>query len=227
MSQLTKIVLRLVPEHWRDDVARDLHEEHPDAGAAWVLLRVFEIGARLRLMQIGDSIRDRPHPKRSPPMSDVISDLKFAVRSSVRQPAYALAVVATLAVGIGANTAIYSVFNWILFRPLPAVADPERLVTVLYQSPKSDGRFFMPYLDHAELRDRVTSLSGLAGSLPLTLHVARTPAEDGVRLEAEVVTADYFGVLGAEPALGRSFLATEERTVESTPPVVISHQLWK
>ncbi len=228
MDPLETAALRLVPERWREDVARDLAEERtPGSGRTWLLVRAVEIGTRLRLMQAMDAIRDLPRQRWRFPMTDVISDLRFAVRSAVRQPAYAVAVIATLAVGIGANTAIYSVFNWILFRPLPGVAAPDRLVTVRYQSPKSDGRFFMPYLDHAELRDRVTSLSGLAGSLPLTVHVARTPAEDGARFEAEVVTADYFDVLGVQPARGRSFLPGEEHTVESTPPIVIADRLWK
>ena len=228
MRPIERLVLRLVPEAWRGDVARDLDEERPaTAGAAWFTIRAVEIGARLRIAQAFARVARFPRFTWRSPVKDLTSDLLSAVRSALRQPAYALAIIATLAVGIGANTAIYSVFNWILFRPLPGVARPAELVTVRFQSPKSDGRFFVPYLDYAELRDGVTSFAGLAGSMPLTVHTAHTATADGARLESEVVTANYFEVLAVTPARGRGFLPAEERTFEGTPPVVISDAAWK
>ena len=159
-------------------------------------------------------------------MRDVLHDLRFAVRSPFRQPGYALAVIATLAIGIGANTAIFSVFNWILFRPLPGVTRPSDLFTIQFQTPKFSGTYFVPYVDYVHLRDHVDAFDGLAVSVPLTVHLAPMAEDDGLRLEAEIVSPNYFGVLGANPPLGRGFRSEEERAIDGVPPAVISHSLW-
>jgi hypothetical protein len=160
-------------------------------------------------------------------MRDFGRDITGAVRGIVRRPGYALAIIATLAVGIGANTAIFSVFNWILFRPLPAVARPSELVTIRFQTGKGSGSYFMPYLDYVELRDKVGAFAGTAASLPLDANLATAPGEDGIPGEIELVTSNYLAVLGVVPAPGRDFLASEEHTVAGEPPVIISHQLWQ
>jgi predicted permease len=228
LDAIERAALRMVPRPWRDAVARDLAEER--AAAAWRARQAIRIGLRLRAARTADIVVNRErrvlHARKSPIVRDVTRDLRHAIRGAVRQPWYSLAVVATLAIGIGANTAIFSVFNWIMFRPLPGVSEPDRLVTVRYQTPNFRGRYFVPYLDHADLRDRVTAFEGLAGSLPLTVHFADRAADDGVRIEAEIVTTNYFTVLGATPPLGRGFLPAEERTLQSAPPVVLSHSLW-
>ena len=231
MNLLERVALRCVPADWRDAVARDLDEERPAyASSPWMAARAIGIGTRLRLARssdtfIQDGFPSGPSPRRFP-MHDFGRDVRLAIRSAVRQPGYALAISATLAIGIGANTAIFSVFNWIMFRPLPGVTEPDQLFTVRYQTPKSPGRFFMPYLDYADLRDGVTSFEGLAGSLPLTVHLGERAGDEGIRVSAEVVTTNYFTVLGAVPPLGRGFTAAEERTLDGTPPVVISDALW-
>ena len=231
MNLIERTALRAVPRDWRDDVARDLQEERTaGAGTLWMTARVLGIGMRLRLARSSDSLTSGGSPSgratRRFPMHDFGRDIRLAIRSTLRQPGYALAIVATLAIGIGANTAIFSVFNWIMFRPLPGVAQPDRLVTVKYQTPQSSGRYFVPYLDYAALRDGVKAFD-LASSLPLSVHLANRAAEDGIRVEAEVVTTNYFAVLGATPPRGRGFLPVEERTLEGVPPAVISDSLWR
>jgi predicted permease len=228
---LQRTALRSVPRDWRDDVARDLQEERTaGAGALRMAARALGIGMRLRLARSTDSLASGGSPSgRAPrrfPMHDFGRDIRLAIRSALRQPGYAFAIVATLAIGIGANTAIFSVFNWIMFRPVPGVAEPARLFTVRYQSPKSTIQFFLPYVDYAYLRDRVTSFEGLAASLPLTVYLGDRAGDEGIRVDGEIVTVNYFDVLGAEPALGRGFTADEEHTLDGIPPVVISHELW-
>ena len=154
-------------------------------------------------------------------------DIRLAVRGMLRRPGYALAIIATLAVGIGANTAIFSVFNWILLRPLPAVTQPGGLVTIRFQAAKGTGRYFMPYLDYAELRDKVGAFAGMASSLPIDATLATSPGEDGGPGEIELVTTNYLSVLGAAPVPGRDFMPSEELKVDGTPPAIISHQLWQ
>lgn len=158
-------------------------------------------------------------------MREFTRDLRFAIRSARRRPGYALAVVATLAIGIGANTAIYSVFNWILFRPLPGVERPSDLATVRFLHPASDGgRFYVSYHDVADLRG-IAAFSGLAASSPQSMNVVLAPGADPERIEAELVTADYFDVLGVRFRSGRRFLPVEERPGSGTPPAIISDAL--
>ena len=225
---LEKVVLCIVPRPWRDAVARDLAEERPaSAGIVWLALRAAEIGGRLRLARACDTVTTFQRPAWRSPMNDLPRDLSFALRSALRQPAYTLAVVATLAVGIGANTAIYSVFNWILFRPLPGVVTPDQLVTIRFQTATFRGMYFVPYPDYTYLREHLTSLSGLAVANPLAVHFSDQPGADGRRVDAEMVTPNYFDVMGATPIVGRGFLPADERTIESALPAVISHSLWR
>ena len=153
-------------------------------------------------------------------------DVALAVRAMFRRPGYALPVIATLAVGIGANTAIFSVFNWILFRPLPGVERPDELVTVRYQRPKSAGNFWVSYSDYADIRNGTSgSLAGLAAALPLKMDVAAGGVTS--RRDGEVVTTNYFSLLGVAPILGRDFTASEERPGAADAGAIISHQLWR
>ena len=158
-------------------------------------------------------------------MQDVGRDIRLAVRSAIRTPGYALAVIATLAIGIGANTAIFSLFNWILFRPLPGVSRTGDLVTVKYQTSKRDSDYFVSFRDYADLRDNVTtSLLGLAAAAPRKMDLST--GGDPERIDTEVVTANYLALLGVQPALGRDFLGTEDQPGSGTP-VIISHRLWR
>ena len=158
-------------------------------------------------------------------MRDFTGDLRFAIRGALRHPGYALAVIATLAIGIGATTAIFSVFNWIHFRPLPGVYRPGELVTLQYQTAKRDGNYFVAYRDYAELRDALTSsVTGLAAAAPRVVDLST--GGDTRRVDAEIVTHNYFSLLGARFALGRGFAAVEEHP-GGPASVVISERLWR
>lgn len=229
-SRLERLALKAVPPDWRDAVERDLAEEEPaGAGPLWTARQALRVGLRLRLARSAGIVTPGATRHRAwrAPMRDLHRDIRFAVRGAFRQPGHALAVIATLAIGIGANTAIFSVFNWIMFRPVPGVARPGELFTIRYQTPTSSARFFVPYLDYAALRDGVAAFDGLAGSAALTVHLAERPGDDGVRVDAEIVTTNYFTVLGASPSIGRGFLPAEEKTLDGTAPAVISHSLWR
>src|SRR5687768_12897608 len=144
IRRLESAALRMVPSDWRDAVEQDLCEERPPgAGPLWFAARAAVIGTRLRMARAAAAHRSRRRAsdlllRRRSPMQDFGRDIRLAVRSAIRRPGYALAVIATLAIGIGANTAIFSLFNWILFRPLPGVSKPGDLVTVKYQTSKRD-----------------------------------------------------------------------------------------
>lgn len=158
-------------------------------------------------------------------MQDFGRDIRLAVRTAIRRPGYALAVITTLAIGIGANTAIFSLFNWILLRPLPGVSNPGQLVTIKYQTAKRDSGYFVSYRDYADVRDNVTrSLVGVAAAGPRKMEFSADSSNE--QIDTEVVTANYFSILGAQPTLGRDFLPGEDQPGTGAP-VIISRRLWR
>jgi predicted permease len=152
-------------------------------------------------------------------MADLWQDLRFGARMIAKQPGFTLIAVLTLALGIGANTAIFSLANALLLRSLP-VPQPQELVTI----ERGDGLGEpLSYPDFAALRARNEVLSGLAAA-----HFAEVSFGNGSRsemLRGELVSSDYFNVLRVRPALGRTFAPEEERSPQAV--VVLSHGLWQ
>ena len=223
MRWLTRLALRVVPRDWRAAVADDFDHDrvrHSELGTAGHAMR---IGLRLRTARLADRCRTVPSGEFL--MRDLTRDIRFALRGLRRHPGYAAAVIATLAIGIGANTAIFSIFNWILFRPLPGVTDPQDVVTLRYQTATRDGNYFVSYRDYAELRDGLTaSFSGLAASAVRTMDLST--GTDTRRVDSEVVTHNYFSVLGVRVPLGRAFTRDEEHP-GGPASVIISRTLWR
>jgi putative ABC transport system permease protein len=151
---------------------------------------------------------------------EMFQDLRYGVRMLLKSPAFTLITVVSLAVGIGANTAIFSLANAVLFRPLP-VAQPERLVTIN----SAQGHFPVSYVTYKDFRDRNQVLSGLLcwGELPLSLILD----DQAVQASGMVVSGNYFSVLGVQPALGRFFAPEEDQTPGTHPVTVISHGMWQ
>ncbi|HEX4948275.1 MAG TPA: ABC transporter permease [Blastocatellia bacterium] len=153
---------------------------------------------------------------------EMMQDLRFGVRMLRKHKGFTLVSVLTLALGIGANTAIFSLTNALLFRSLP-VPQPEQLVTVNRGEGISLGP--LSYPDFVALRARNEVLSGLAASYSTELSFGNGSRSEVVR--GELVSSDYFDVLRLPPALGRGFLPEEERTLGAHPVVVLSHGFWQ
>jgi putative ABC transport system permease protein len=150
-------------------------------------------------------------------------DLAFAFRSLRRRPAFSAAVVLTLALGLGASMAIFSLVDAALLRPFP-FADPDRL-TFLWgvAGPEREVRG-ASYLEAKDWEARNRTLTGLSVYDNPSINL-RT--EDGAeRIESEWVSASYFSILGAAPALGRTFLPEEDAVPERDAVVVLAHSLW-
>ena len=150
-------------------------------------------------------------------------DLQYGVRLLLKNPGFALVAVMTLTLGIGANTAIFSLVDELLVRPLP-VAHPEQLANLSVASKHGfDLGFSRPaYLDY---RDRNDVFSGL-----IAIHntaVSFRAGDQTERIDATLVTGNYFSVLGVDMALGRGFLPEEDETPNTHPVAVISYQMWK
>ena len=137
-------------------------------------------------------------------------DLRYGARMLVKNSGFTLIAIIMLAAGIGANTAVFSVVNAVLFKPLP-VAQPDELVS-LYASDFSGSRYgASSYLDYMDLRDRTDVLSGLIAYWRQSVRMKSVDqAEDFVT--ADIVTGNYFEVLGVRPAAGWAFLPDEDRT---------------
>lgn len=151
-------------------------------------------------------------------------DLRFAVRMLRKSPGFTAIAVLTLALGIGANTAIFSVVNAVLLRPLP-YANPGQLVLVPEGKPEAGiSGLGMSYTTFTELRNEnrvFTAMAGLDGHA-LVLTGSGEPAE----MSTVVVTPEFFPVLAAEPLLGRVFVS-EDGQRGAAPVVVVSENLWR
>jgi predicted permease len=157
-------------------------------------------------------------------MQAILFDLRYALRTLFKKPGFTLVAVLSLALGIGLNTTIFSVVNAVLLKKMP-VEDPERLVEV-YSSPSEEMPYLTTsYLDYRDLKDGVDAFEGLAAHSFVRGIFSRDGKSELVM--GEVVTGNYFDVLGVEPKLGRSFLPEEDETEGSHPVVVVSHGFWQ
>jgi putative ABC transport system permease protein len=158
-------------------------------------------------------------------MGMIWRELRFAFKSIRSAPAFAVAAIVTLALGIGANTAIFTVVERFLLRPLP-YKDPARLVQVwntyppiMPQTPNSAG-------DFKDFRQRAQTLSEMAAYIDTPRGVNLTGEGEPQRLEFRYATSGLFPLLGVTPVAGRNFNA-EEDVPGSSPVVLMSHRLWE
>jgi len=156
-------------------------------------------------------------------MDTLIQDLRYGIRTLLKNPGFAAVAAITLAVGIGANTAIFSVVNATLLRPLP-YAEPDRLSFVTIDRLEQGRRFTVSKADFLILKEQMQGFEKLAAITTDRLNL--TGVSEPERVSAMSVTADFFSILGVPPLLGRGFAAGEDRP--GTPPVaVVSHSLWQ
>jgi putative ABC transport system permease protein len=152
-------------------------------------------------------------------LDDARQDVQYAARILRRAPAFTFAAVLTLALGIGANSAIFTVVNAVMLRPLPYPA-PERLIGVVQQH-QSFGVDVVTLPDYLHWRDTAKSLSALAGAWQMTLNL--TGVEEPERLAAAAVTSNLFATLGVTPQLGATF----RDSTNDSMTVVLSDRLWR
>jgi predicted permease len=149
-------------------------------------------------------------------------DLKYAFRMLVKAPGFTAVAVLSLALGIGANTAIFSLINAVLLRPLP-VSDPSTLVSVSQTDQRNPGNLPVSDLNFRDIRAQNTVFTDM-GAFAFA-QVNYSAGNEALPIPAQVVTANYFSLLGATPALGRGFLPEEE--TKATPVAVVSHGFWE
>ncbi|PYV54902.1 MAG: ABC transporter permease, partial [Acidobacteria bacterium] len=164
-------------------------------------------------------------------MRSVIEDLRYALRLLRKSPAFTIVAVLTLALGIGANTAIYTLLDQALLRHLP-VKEPNRLVVLRFSGDdtgsthaRGDSNLVFSYPIYRDLRDHNSVFSGL---------IATSWAQVGVQwhnqpdlADAELVSGNYFDVLGLQPALGRLLVASDDVAENGYPLAVIGFNYWQ
>ncbi|HKQ74107.1 MAG TPA: ABC transporter permease [Blastocatellia bacterium] len=155
-------------------------------------------------------------------LEDLLQDLRYGLRMLVKNPGFTLVAAITLALGIGANTAIFGLVDAALLRPLPVVEAPDQVVTLIRGT---DAWATISYPDYKVLRERNEVLSGLALYTQTQISFG-----NGARSEValgSLVSANYFDTLGIKPAVGRTFLPEEDHTPGAHPVVVLSNGFWR
>lgn len=164
-------------------------------------------------------------------MDTLLQDVRYAWRQLLKSPGFTAIAVVTLALGIGANTAIFGLLDQALLRSLP-VKEPERLVLLKYQGSnrghtraRDEDAFYFSYPLYRDLRDRNAVFGGL---------IATTWAQAGVQWQnqpelvtAELVSGNYFDVLGVQPALGRLLVDSDDKVPNANPVAVLGFDYWQ
>jgi putative ABC transport system permease protein len=161
-------------------------------------------------------------------MSALVQDLRHGARLLLRSPGFTAIALAALAIGIGANTAVFSVVYTLLVRPLP-YRDAERLAVIWEHNLPRDRKnnVVSPgnFLHWREMQRSFDDMAAVSGSLGLSFKVTITGAGEPEEVPVQLVTASFFPVLGVNPALGRPFTAEEDKP--GSRVVVISDRLWR
>jgi putative ABC transport system permease protein len=227
------LLLRLFPagfrERFEDDLLDLFHDKHRQAAVRGTLALV-PFWGRIARDALVTAIAERVSPsqvlpERGPIMQNIVQDIRYAGRMMARRPALAIIIILTLALGIGANTAIFSLVNTVLLRGLP-YPQPDRLVMIREQQPERnvDIRPVAP-ANFFDWKARTSSFEDVAWSRDVMVALTGDGGEPE-SITAYRFSANMLSVLGVEPALGRGFTADDDKP--GAPGVVIlSDKLWR
>src|SRR6185437_2777098 len=154
--------------------------------------------------------------------SFIPQDIRYAFRVLVKSPAFSVIAILTLALGIGANTAIFSVVNGVLLNPLP-FHDPHQLVSMFQEIPNFDNGS-ISYPNFVDWRRMNQTFAGMAAYRSTGFNLSGNGEPE--RLHGEMISAGFFEILGVNPLLGRTFSQDEDR-LGANPTVMITEGLWK
>lgn len=231
--KITALLGRMLPAAGRDELLGDLQEVYARDAARIGRLRAasragrdfLSLALRARLEPADYQLKFETRKKHT--MDALLRDTRYAFRTLGRTPGFTFVVILMLALGIGSNTAIFSLLDQLLYRPLP-VHDPGALVQLDGPGPfrgrTMEERTFS-YPMYRDFRDRNEVFTGTLARF----GTASTLVVDGQseRVQAEVVSGNFFEVLGVQPALGRLFSGADDQTPGAHPVVVISHGFWQ
>jgi len=227
---LRNLLGRMLPVSDRAHLLEDLDElyalrcERRGAGLAgwWYAVQVVAFATRL-----GSSAADRGMNAMFRTVIRPGSGLRLTARRLRRRPAQTLAAILTLGVGVGGVATVYATANWVLLRPVPGVRDPDRMVTLQLESNTYGNGISWPISqpDLETLEERLAPLTSLAASSPA--HIDVDVGGGPIRESAELVTPDYFEVLGVRATVGRVFRATDHTGNAGPREAIVSYRSWK
>jgi putative ABC transport system permease protein len=222
------LIERLAPSEWRESLAGDLAEEQRrrradgrPTGTLWAVASVLAVSLQLHRERRKDiPIMARPH---LPMLDSVGFTLRQALRGLARRPGFALVTVLTLTLGIGATTAVFSLANWLMLRPMPGVTNPDGLVTIqmMFQS----GGFYFISVPEMRAVSRAPGLGSVAAGSAQSFHLV-IGQDAPIRISGGAVTTNYFEVLGTRIARGRGFTPTEDDPGQASVAIV-SDYFWR
>lgn len=236
---LVGLLLRLYPARFRDRYASEIEESLGGLLRAagergrwrWMLVWLRGIADLLK-----GAVRERLRSGRGKKpamesstmgvgemMGTLVRDIRLAFRKLRKEPLFLLVAAGSLAIGIGANTAVFSAANELLVRPLPGIPNYERVVE-LGRTDRGSGFDTFSYPDFLDIREEIPSLAAAAAFTIEIMSVSREA--EGVRAAGFHVSPAYFEILGATPALGRFFLPEEDIGVGQHFVAVVSHAFW-
>src|SRR4029078_899699 len=158
-------------------------------------------------------------------MDSLLKDLRYGLRSFAKRPGFTLIALVALALGIGANTAIFSLVNAVVIRPLP-YREPDQLVWVYGNIRNGGNRASVSPLDFIDYRNQNKTFEQFAASGSLPMPLTLTGSGDPERIMASSVTGNYFDTFKGAPALGRGFSLENEKTGQDQV-TVLSHAFWQ
>jgi putative ABC transport system permease protein len=212
------IIAVVAPERWRESLAGDLAEERSRRRAGgrrahifWLVGAAITTSVRLR----GESMPGVPAPN--------VFGLTQAVRTLAARPLFTVITLLTLTLGIGANTAVFSLANWLMLRPVPGVFHPDSLVTVRLEPKTRDAFITMTVPDYLAVAE-APGFESVGATTEQAFHITAGGAPR--RIQGAVVTSNYFAVLGQRVSPGRAFLSSENDP-DNANVAVISDHLWR
>ena len=218
-ERVFRALLRLLPLDFRNEHGREMEQvfraQRGDAGDGTPLTV-----ARFWLDTAQDVLRTAPAEH----LAILKQDTTYAVRALRRAPAFSLAAILTLAIGIGATTALFTILNAFLFRPLP-VERPGELVSVATLDRHIELPHGLSLRDLEDYRSHNAAFSDLVGCMPLRAALNSGGGAEPIAVEA--VTGNYFSVLGVPPALGRVIGSAEGRAQGDAPVLVLTYDFWR
>jgi hypothetical protein len=223
---------RTIPRHLRESVLGDLEEEwrsraakRPRLASVWYCRHAAALALRLGWF---DLTHKQPHRDGHPPrqgdglMETLWNDVRFGARMLWRTPGFTLVAVLTLALGIGANTAIFSIVNAVLIKPLP-LPESERLLSLNGLDPKGRPQF-ISFPDFADLQRQATLFEGFSAMVPQSANL--TGRAEPTRVRGGFVSDNFFKISGVEVAMGRGFQRGDDDL--GAPLVcVLQHETWQ
>jgi predicted permease len=229
------VLIRLFPRDFRDQFGQDMRELFSDQLRA-ARSRAHPFGVtRLWLRTVPSllhaaAMERRHHPFPAPSRQDSVietflSDLRFAARKLRTSPVFTIVAVVVIALGSGAVTTIFSAMNAVVLRPLPGTTRGGHLVLFERRSPDFKEGASGSYAFYRHIRDNNRSLDGAAAWTTTEMSISN--GGEATAVHGNLVTGNFFNVLGVRPALGRFFTPDEDRTPLAHPVIVVSHSFWE